>query len=118
MDGWTGCPAGVPGFACELVLPMGGSTAGVEGTCLSSRPPCPHNRGFAFVEMSTRQEAQNAMDSLKSTHLYGRHLVIERAKEGEDLEDLREKTADKVRKAEEFLEGGRAKKKGKKSQED
>lgn len=69
-----------------------------------------NHRGFAFVEFSTPQEAQNALDALASTHLYGRHLVFERAKEGEDLEDLREKTADKMRKAEEFLESKKTKK--------
>lgn len=43
-----------------------------------------NHRGFAFVDFSTAQEAANAMTALKSTHLYGRHLVIEWAKEGED----------------------------------
>ncbi|KAF3328058.1 multiple RNA-binding domain-containing protein 1 [Carex littledalei] len=50
-------------------------------------------RGFAFVDYITKQEAQNAMQSLSNTHLYGRHLVIERAKEGESLVELRERTA-------------------------
>lgn len=35
-----------------------------------------HHRGFAFVEFVTKQEAQNALQALSSTHLYGRHLVI------------------------------------------
>ncbi|CAM6046368.1 unnamed protein product [Sphagnum compactum] len=52
-----------------------------------------NHRGFAFVEFITRQEAQNAFEALQSTHLYGRHLVLERAKEGESLEDLRARTA-------------------------
>ncbi|KAF7803955.1 multiple RNA-binding domain-containing protein 1 [Senna tora] len=52
------------------------------------------HRGFAFVEYVTKQEAQNALKALSSTHLYGRHLVIERAKEGESLEELRARTAD------------------------
>ncbi|WVY91495.1 hypothetical protein V8G54_037009 [Vigna mungo] len=51
------------------------------------------HRGFAFVEYVTQQEAQNALKALSSTHLYGRHLVIERAKEGESLEELRARTA-------------------------
>ncbi|KAI5432708.1 hypothetical protein KIW84_020129 [Lathyrus oleraceus] len=50
-------------------------------------------RGFAFVEYVTQQEAQNALTALSSTHLYGRHLVIERAKEGNSLEELRAQTA-------------------------
>ncbi|KAL4291182.1 hypothetical protein GQ457_14G008020 [Hibiscus cannabinus] len=52
-----------------------------------------NHRGFAFVEFVTKQEAQNALESLSSTHLYGRHLVLERAKEGESLEELRARTA-------------------------
>ncbi|PKI42543.1 hypothetical protein CRG98_037061 [Punica granatum] len=51
------------------------------------------HRGFAFVEFVTKQEAQNALKALSNTHLYGRHLVLERAKEGESLEELRARTA-------------------------
>nr|DAD24360.1 TPA_asm: hypothetical protein HUJ06_025824 [Nelumbo nucifera] len=52
-----------------------------------------NHRGFAFVEYVTKQEAENALQALSSTHLYGRHLVLERAKEGESLEELRVRTA-------------------------
>ncbi|KAJ6388412.1 hypothetical protein OIU77_026896 [Salix suchowensis] len=52
-----------------------------------------NHRGFAFVEYVTKQEAQNAIQALSNTHLYGRHLVLERAKEGESLEELRARTA-------------------------
>uniref|UniRef100_A0A5B7C6H3 Putative multiple RNA-binding domain-containing protein 1 n=1 Tax=Davidia involucrata TaxID=16924 RepID=A0A5B7C6H3_DAVIN len=52
-----------------------------------------NHRGFAFVEYVTKQEAQNALQALSNTHLYGRHLVLERAKEGETLEELRARTA-------------------------
>ncbi|CAI7833097.1 unnamed protein product, partial [Closterium sp. NIES-53] len=58
------------------------------------------HRGFAFVEFATKREAESAFDALKSTHLYGRHLVLERAKEGEGLDELRAKTAAQ------FLDGG------------
>ncbi|XP_011096857.1 multiple RNA-binding domain-containing protein 1 isoform X1 [Sesamum indicum] len=51
------------------------------------------HRGFAFVEYVTKQEARNALQALSNTHLYGRHLVLERAKEGESLEELRARTA-------------------------
>eukprot|EP01126_Amoeba_proteus_P057941 TRINITY_DN7426_c0_g1_i6.p1 TRINITY_DN7426_c0_g1~~TRINITY_DN7426_c0_g1_i6.p1 ORF type:complete len:411 (-),score=124.79 TRINITY_DN7426_c0_g1_i6:186-1358(-) len=50
------------------------------------------HRGFAFVEYLTKEEATNAMEMLANTHLYGRHLVIDYAKEEEGLEDVREKT--------------------------
>ncbi|KAM3362782.1 multiple RNA-binding domain-containing protein 1 isoform X1 [Capsicum galapagoense] len=52
-----------------------------------------NHRGFAFVEFVTKQEAKNAMEALSNSHLYGRHLVLERAKEGESLEELRARTA-------------------------
>ena len=39
------------------------------------------HRGFAFVEFTGAKEALNAMKALASTHLYGRHLVIEWAAE-------------------------------------
>ncbi|KAK9271484.1 hypothetical protein L1049_001843 [Liquidambar formosana] len=52
-----------------------------------------NHRGFAFVEYVTKQEARNALQALSSSHLYGRHLVLERAKEGESLEELRARTA-------------------------
>ena len=46
------------------------------------------HRGFAFVDMSSGQEALNAMDSLRHTHFYGRHLIIEAAKQDEDDEEF------------------------------
>ncbi|CAI5980912.1 unnamed protein product [Closterium sp. NIES-64] len=51
------------------------------------------HRRFAFVEFARKREAESAFDALKSTHLYGRHLVLERAKEGEGADELRAKTA-------------------------
>ncbi|KAK2968951.1 hypothetical protein RJ640_029758 [Escallonia rubra] len=33
-----------------------------------------NHRGFGFVEYVTKQEAQNALEALSSTHFYGRHL--------------------------------------------
>lgn len=50
------------------------------------------HRGFAFVEFSSSQEALNAMKALASTHLYGRHLVLEWASDNNDIEVLRDKT--------------------------
>ncbi|CAD8186826.1 unnamed protein product [Paramecium octaurelia] len=38
-------------------------------------------RGFAFAEFLNNEEAQNAAESLQSTHFYGRRLVIEYSKE-------------------------------------
>ncbi|KZV72311.1 hypothetical protein PENSPDRAFT_576375 [Peniophora sp. CONT] len=49
-------------------------------------------RGFAFLEFSTKHEAESAYNALKHTHLLGRHLVLEWADEGEvDIEELRRK---------------------------
>jgi multiple RNA-binding domain-containing protein 1 len=66
------------------------------------------HRGFAFVEFVTKQEAENAMDGVGGIHLYGRRLVVEYAAQGEEegLTELRAKTAQQVRGAdEESLEG-------------
>ncbi|CAH9138526.1 unnamed protein product [Cuscuta epithymum] len=52
-----------------------------------------NHRGFAFVEYVTVKEAADALQALSNTHLYGRHLVIEIAKEGESLEELQARTA-------------------------
>ncbi|KAI0706720.1 hypothetical protein C8T65DRAFT_651773 [Cerioporus squamosus] len=49
-------------------------------------------RGFAFLEFTTRHEAERAYATLKHTHFLGRHLVLEWAEEGEvDVDKLREK---------------------------
>lgn len=53
-------------------------------------------RGFAFIEFTTASDARNAMESLKHTHLLGRHLVLEWAKEEEVLGGL-EKMRGRVR---------------------
>lgn len=39
-----------------------------------------------YLHYSTAQEAALAMASLRNTHLYGRHLVLEWAKEEDDQE--------------------------------
>ncbi|KAJ3567263.1 hypothetical protein NP233_g6476 [Leucocoprinus birnbaumii] len=49
-------------------------------------------RGFAFLEFVSRHEAENAYNTLRHTHLLGRHLVLEWAEEAEqDLDLLRQK---------------------------
>ncbi|CDR32685.1 RRM domain-containing protein [Caenorhabditis elegans] len=54
------------------------------------------HRGFGFVDFISADEAHRAFDSLvHSTHLYGRRLVLEWAKDDETVEELREKTAEK-----------------------
>ncbi|PON51366.1 Splicing factor-like protein [Trema orientale] len=57
------------------------------------QPGSQNHRGYGFVEFFSKQEAQNALQELSSTHLYGRHMIIERAKENESFEELRAKTA-------------------------
>ncbi|KAF4586102.1 Multiple RNA-binding domain-containing protein 1 [Pleurotus pulmonarius] len=49
------------------------------------------SRGFAFLDFVSRHEAENAYNALKHTHLLGRHLVLQWAEEGEDLELMRQK---------------------------
>jgi len=65
--------------ACRLPLKMDGSG---------------EHRGFAFVDFLSQIMAKKAFETLgKSTHLYGRRLVLEWAKKEETVETLREKTA-------------------------
>lgn len=53
------------------------------------------HRGFAFVEYNSKIEAKAAMDSMcQSTHLYGRRLVLEWAQAGENIDEMRKRTAD------------------------
>ena len=61
-------------------------------------------RGFAFLEFTTHIEAARAMEALKHTHLLGRHLVLEWAKErdGVGVDSLREKVGRDYRGVEEF----------------
>jgi len=44
-------------------------------------------RGFAFVEFMSHAEAKAAFSGLSSTHLYGRHLVIEWARGTQDEDE-------------------------------
>lgn len=63
------------------------------------------HRGFAFVEYNSKVEARAAMESMcQSTHLYGRRLVLEWAQAGENIDEMRKRTADQFQPLEgEFL---------------
>jgi len=55
-------------------------------------------RGFAFADFTTSREAQNAMESLKDTHLLGRRLVLQFASQDaknaeEEIEIMNKKVA-------------------------
>lgn len=52
------------------------------------------HRGFCFVEYVTKEDAKRAFDNLgRSTHLYGRRLVLEWAEVEENVSDIRQKTS-------------------------
>ncbi|XP_053663112.1 probable RNA-binding protein 19 [Anopheles marshallii] len=52
------------------------------------------HRGFCFVEFVEAADAKRAFDTLgRSTHLYGRRLVLEWAAPDNDVEELRKRTA-------------------------
>ena len=68
-------------------------TFGVVKTVRIPRKFDGQHRGFGFVDFTTPHEAKKALSSLASTHLYGRHLVLEWAKEDENVDEIREKTA-------------------------
>ncbi|KAI0236715.1 Multiple RNA-binding domain-containing protein 1 [Massospora cicadina] len=50
-------------------------------------------RGFAYLEFVSEREAKNVMANVSSTHLYGRHLVLEYAKDENSIEELRTKVS-------------------------
>uniref|UniRef100_A0A6B2KYA3 RRM domain-containing protein n=1 Tax=Arcella intermedia TaxID=1963864 RepID=A0A6B2KYA3_9EUKA len=64
----------------------------VKQVRLPKKPGGKGHRGFAFVEFLTVQEAKNAMQALANSHIYGRHLVIDFAKQDETVEEIRERT--------------------------
>ncbi|VDP30963.1 unnamed protein product [Heligmosomoides polygyrus] len=56
------------------------------------------HRGFGFVDFISIGEAKRAFEALvHSTHVYGRRLVLEWAKNDDSVQELREKTAEKFR---------------------
>ncbi len=56
-----------------------------------------NSRGFCFVEYVSKDEAKKAMESLRHTHLYGRHLVLEYAtKDEKSIEELRQEALDVI----------------------
>lgn len=52
------------------------------------------HRGFAFIEFLTKDESKAALEAVENSRLYGRHLIVEFAKEGDDqdIDALRDKT--------------------------
>eukprot|EP01134_Creolimax_fragrantissima_P000915 CFRG0915T1 len=50
------------------------------------------SRGFGFVEFVSKSEAKNAFEALKTTHFYGRHLVLEWANDDMSVEEMRDHT--------------------------
>ena len=56
------------------------------------------HRGFAFLDFMTKQEAKSVYENVSSTHLLGRHLVVEWAEEDANLDVLREKVGRQFRK--------------------
>lgn len=54
------------------------------------------HRGFGFVDFISTGEAKRAFEALvHSTHIYGRRLVLEWAKQDDTVQEIREKTAEK-----------------------
>ena len=79
------------------------------------------HRGFAFVEFSSKGEAAKAMASLRNTHLYGRHLVLQYAEQEKSVEAMREKLRGQMAQASEAANaagGARGKKKRKGGEDD
>ncbi|EFA76199.1 RNA-binding region RNP-1 domain-containing protein [Heterostelium album PN500] len=62
------------------------------------KKPTGGHRGFGFVQYLTEQEAKNAMDALRNSHLYGRHLVLEFAELDKNIDQLRQKATEEYNK--------------------
>ena len=52
------------------------------------------HRGFAFVEFTSSEECEKAYESLKNSHLYGRHLVLQIAEDDESQSKKRKREED------------------------
>ncbi|KAI9848260.1 MAG: Multiple RNA-binding domain-containing protein 1 [Sclerophora amabilis] len=82
------------------------SLFGSYGQLRSIRVPKKFNnsaRGFAFADFVTVREAENAMNSLKDTHLLGRRLILEFAAEDpldaeQEIENMQKKIGGQVNK--------------------
>ncbi|KAI1723587.1 RNA recognition motif domain-containing protein [Ditylenchus destructor] len=62
------------------------------------KPGNTSHRGFCFVEFVAAADAARSYDTLfLSTHLYGRRLVLEWAKTDDSVDQLREKSASKLK---------------------
>ena len=82
-------------FACACIKQTASKLLPAQPYNISCTTHVHAGRGFAFVDFLTKQEAQNAMEAVSGTHLYGRRLVVEWAKADDALDDLRAKTAAK-----------------------
>ncbi len=63
---------------------MFGKVGTVESANIIEDRETGRSRGFAFVEMSSKEEAQNAIDSYNGTDLNGRALLVNEAKPREN----------------------------------
>ena len=63
---------------------MFGASGTVESTNIIEDRETGRSRGFAFVEMSSKEEAQNAIAALNGKEIDGRELTVNEAKPRED----------------------------------
>ncbi len=63
---------------------MFGEIGTVESTNIIEDRETGRSRGFAFVEMSSKEEAQNAISSLNGKEIDGRELTVNEAKPREN----------------------------------
>ncbi len=63
---------------------MFGEIGTVESANIIEDRETGRSRGFAFVEMSTKEEAQNAISTLNGKEIDGRELTVNEAKPRED----------------------------------
>ncbi|KYQ94283.1 RNA-binding region RNP-1 domain-containing protein [Tieghemostelium lacteum] len=64
----------------------------IQSLRLPNKPNGGH-RGFGFIEFLTEEEAKSAIESLKNSHFYGRHLILQYAEQDKNMDELREKAS-------------------------
>jgi RNA recognition motif-containing protein len=68
----------------EDLQSMFGQIGTVESTNIIEDRDTGRSRGFAFVEMSSKEEGQNAISQLNGKEISGRSLTVNEAKPRED----------------------------------
>lgn len=62
--------------------------ASLKGVRMPKKADGSGHRGFAFLDFNTKKEAAAALENLGNVHLYDRHLIVQPAERGRNVESL------------------------------